>query len=173
VNPFLAFLGCLAGIVLIGFVVSRLTGARAQFLEHFPLEPGELVLWEDFAADSYPVPSHTALVVSYRRARRGAVRVTNRRILSGTKMLFGSKHMITHVLHPSDRALPAEANNVGGGLLTRGYQILVFERASMVAHIAERAPFLELRLDSTRASSLNLSRYRIYTDSIATFRLPD
>jgi len=173
VNPFLAFLGCLAGIVLLGFVVSRLTGARAQFLENFPLEPGERVLWEDLTADAYPVPSHTALLVSYWRARRGAVRVTNRRILSGTKTLFGARHMITHILHPSDRALPDQAENAGGGLLTRGYQILVFERASMVAHIAERVPFVELRLDPTRASSLNLSRYRIYTDSIATFRLPD
>jgi hypothetical protein len=161
------------GIVLIGFVVSRLTGARAQFLDDFPLEPGECVLWEDLTADAYPVPTHTALLISYRRARRGAVRVTNRRILSGSKMLLSSRHMIVHILHPSDRVLPDEANDVGGGLLTRGYQILVFERASMVAHIAERAPFVELCLDSTRASSLNLSRYRIYTDSIAMFCLPD
>lgn len=172
-NPFLAFLGCLGGIVLLGFVVSRLTGARAQFLENFPLEPGEHVLWEDLSADAYPVTTHTALVVSYRRARRGAVRVTNRRILSGTRTLFGSRHLLVHILHPSDRALPDEASSVGGGLLTRGYQILVFERASMVAHIAERAPFIELRLDPTRASSLNLSRYRVYSDSISTFRLPE
>lgn len=172
-NPFLAFLGCLGGIVLLGFVVSRLTGARAQFLENFPLEPGERLLWEDLSADGYPVSTHTALLVSYRRGRRGAVRVTNRRILSGTKPLFGSRHMITHVLYPSDRALPDEADRVGGGLLTRGYRSFVFERASRVAHMAERAPFVELRLDPTRASSLNVSCYRIYTDAIATFRLPD
>src|SRR4051812_25104291 len=111
-----AFLGCLAAIVLVGFVVSRLTRARTHDLASFPLEPGEELLWQDELADAYPVASRQAAYTSYRRSRRRAVRVTNLRILSGCRPLFGSGHVLEHVLYPADRAFPEEANELSGGL---------------------------------------------------------
>jgi hypothetical protein len=173
VNPFLELLCGLAGIVLFGFIVSRITGARAQFLETLALESGERVLWEDLAADAYPIPTRRALYTTYRRSRRGAVRVTNLRIISGTKSLFGAKHMIMHLLYPSDRAYPKEAEAIGGGLLTRGYQALVFQRLTAQVHAMDKAPYVELSLDPALASSMNLQSYRIYSDRLEAFCLPE
>jgi hypothetical protein len=173
VNPFLVFFCFLAGMVIVGKVVSKITGSKAYYLESFPLEEGERILWQDMAADAYPIPTRRALIVTYRRARRGAVRVTNRRIIAGTKTLFGANHVVQHVLYPSDRAYPSEANAIGGGLLTRGFQVLVFERLKVVVHASETTPFADLSLDQALSSSLNLERYRIYSDAIQAFCIPE
>src|SRR3954464_3285576 len=109
-SPYLVFVCFLAGMLLVGKIVSKITGSKVYYLETFPLEEGEHALWEDSAADVYPIPTRRALIVSYLRARRSAVRVTNRRIIAGTKPLFGSKHLVQHVLYPSDRELPEEAD---------------------------------------------------------------
>jgi hypothetical protein len=160
-------------MVLFGFIVSRITGARAQFMETLALESGERVLWEDLTADAYPIPTRRALYTTYRRSRRGAVRVTNLRIICGSKSLFGEKHMVLHVLYPSDRAHPKEADAIGGGLLTRGYQAFVFQRVTAQVHTAENAPYVELTLDPALASSMNLQSYRIYSDRVEAFCLPE
>ena len=172
-SPFLVFVGFLVSIVLVGKIVSKITGSKVYYVETFPLEVGEHSLWEDTAADVYPVPTHRALIVSYRRARRSAVRVTNRRIIAGTKPLFGSKHMVQHVLYPSDRKLPEEADRIGGGLLTRGFQVLVFQRAKIEVHASSTPPFVDLSLDPALSSSMNLERYRIYSDALLAFRSPE
>lgn len=167
------FLACLFGIAALGFIVSRITGARAQYVETFALEDGERVLFRDPFADAYPVPKHRAKFVTYRRPRRGAALVTNLRIVLGTKPLFDSRHMIQYVLYPSDRPLPAEAQSIGGGLFKRGYTTLVFDRAVMNKHAAEKHPFVELGLNAAAASSVTLDSFRIYTDDVQAFRLPD
>jgi hypothetical protein len=172
-NPFLEFLCCLAGMALFGFIVSRITGARAQFMETLALESGERVLWEDLTADAFPIPTRQALFTSYSRSRRGAVRVTNLRIICGTKSLFGEKHMVMHLLYPSDRTYPKEADAIGGGLLTRGYQAFVFQRLTVQAHPADQAPYVELTLDPAVASSMNLRSYRIHSDRVDAFCLPE
>ena len=163
----------LAGMVIVAKIVSKITGSKAYFFETFPLEEGERILWQDLAADAYPIPTRRALIVTYRRSRRGAVRVTNRRIIAGTKSLFGPNHLIQHVLYPSDRSYPAEASSIGGGLLTRGFQVFVFERLTVVVYASEKPPFVDLSLDRTLSSSMNLERYRIYSDAIAAFCLPE
>ncbi|HEY4160147.1 MAG TPA: hypothetical protein VGM29_18670 [Polyangiaceae bacterium] len=172
-NPFLVFVACLAGLVLVAFIVSRITGARAAYIESFTLEAGERVLWEDPLADAYPIPIRRALITSYRRSRRWVVRVTDRRIIVGCKALFSAKHMIMHVLYPSDRAFPDEANHVGGGLLTRGYQTFVFERASMARTSSNPNAFVDVSLSAALPSSTNLSAFRIYSDRLESFCLPE
>lgn len=171
--PLLWFLGFLAGLVLVGLLVKRITGAKTYLVETFPLEPGERVLWQDSAADAYTIPIRQAAYVSHRRAQRGMVKITNLRIICGTKGLFGSEHIVQHVLYPGDRALPDQARKLGGGLLTVGYQALVFERASFTAHEADEHPYLELTLAPGFDSSLNLRAYRVYTERAASFPLPE
>ena len=175
-NPALAFVCCLGGIVLIAFVVSRITGARAHYLEAFALQPGERVLWEDLGADAYPIQKRRALITSYVRSRKYGVRVTSLRILSGRLALFGSKHMVQHVLYPSDRAFPNEADTLGGGLLTRGYETFVFERASQERGAGKsdgRDAYVEVTLSPSVASSMNLIKFRIYSEQLESFRLPE
>jgi hypothetical protein len=171
-SAFAIFLACLGAIALVGFVVSRVTGARSQYLAAFALEPGEQVLWQDELADAYPIVTRQAAFTSYRRARRYAVRVTNLRIFSACKPLFGSGHVIEHVLYPSDRPFPAEANGLSGGLFTRGYRTLVFERAR-IERTDGAESFVSLGLDPSITSSANLAAFRIYSEQLASFRLPD
>jgi len=173
VNPVLEFLGFIGGMLLLAFVVSRITGARAQYLQDFPLENGERVLWEDLAADAYVYAGRRALFTTYSRSRRSAVRVTTLRIIAGTRSLFGQKHIIQYLAFPSDRAFPDEANNLGGGLLTRGFEAIVFERAGVVTHTAGKQVFVELPLDPAIRSSLNRQSLRIHSDLLHGFRLPD
>ena len=175
-NPALAFVCCLVGIVLIGFIVSRITGARTRYLETFALEPGERVLWEDLAADAYPIQKRQALITTYRRSHRHAVRVTSLRILSGCVSLFGSNHLLQHMLYPSDRAFPGEADTLGGGLLTRGYETFVFEHGSQERGTGKangQDAYVEVTLSPSVASSINLLKFRIYSDRLETFRLPE
>jgi hypothetical protein len=173
VNPLLTFVACLAGIVLFGFVISKLNGTKSQYLETFPLEASERVLWEDLAADSYLLLSARALRVSYRRWNRNAVRVTNTRIISGSKGLFGPKHVILHVLYPSDRRYPEEANTLTGGFFKFGYKVLVFERASAQPLSKDGKAFFELILSPSVGSSANAASFRIYSDALQTFALPE
>jgi hypothetical protein len=172
-NPVLVFVCFLAGMVAVAFVVSRITGARAQYLEAFPLEPGERVLWEDLAVDAYKVAPRWAAYSKARRSRRRAVRVTSRRILAGCIPLFGSQHMIEHVLYPSDRPFPEEANAVGGGLLTKGYATLVFEREGVTKQGSPGAEFMNLLLNPNLPSSINALSFRIYSARCDSFRLPE
>ena len=172
-NPVLVFVCFIAGMISVAFVVSRVTGARAQYLEAFPLEPGERVLWEDLALDAYKVAPRWASYTKPRRSRRRAVRVTNRRILSGCTPLFGSKHMIEHMLYPSDRPFPAEANGVGGGLLTKGYAALVFEREGVTKQGAPGAEFINLLLNPSLPSSINALAFRIHSSRCDSFCLPE
>ncbi|HEY4104166.1 MAG TPA: hypothetical protein VGM44_09750 [Polyangiaceae bacterium] len=170
-NSVLLFIGFLAAMLLVGWVVKKITGAKAYFVETFPLEMGERVLWEDALADAYPIPSRQALYVSYRRLTRSMVKVTNCRIIVGAKALFRAEHMVLHVLYPADRQYPEQAKSLGGGLLSVGYQALVFDPASIVKQMSEKPPYIELALDQDVPSSVNLRAYRIYTDAIDTFGL--
>jgi hypothetical protein len=172
-NPYLIFICLLAGMVLVAFVVSRVSGARAQYLETFALAPGERVLWDDLAADAYKIAPQRALVTSYRRSRRRAVRVTNLRILAACTPLFGNKHLIEHLLYPSDRPFPEEANGVTGGLFTRGYTTLVFERGGVAKEQSPSPQFIDLLLSPNIPSSINTLAFRIYSDRCDTFCLPE
>jgi hypothetical protein len=127
---------------------------------------------EDFSADSYLVLTTRALKVSYRRWHRNAVRVTNLRIISGTRPLFGPNHVIQHVLYPSDRGYPEEANTLSAGFFKYGYKLVVFDRARVRQLNEDRRPCLELRVDPAVGTG-NLASFRIYSDTLQTFCLPD
>jgi len=167
------FFGFLASLILAGLLVKAVTGAKTYLVETFPLAPGEHVLWEDEDADAYPIPSRQAAFVSYRRARRSRIKVTNLRIVCGAKGLFGSGHLVQHVLYPSDRGVPGPARALGGGLLTVGYETLVFVRGSLDIRAQEAPAYVELALEPSYASSTNLRGYRVYSERAASFRLPE
>jgi hypothetical protein len=169
----LIFVGFLAALVLVAFVVSRITGARPHFLEDWKPEPGESILFEDREADTYLVPAlGQARFVSYARPRRGFVLVTSRRILAGTRPLFSKRLMIQHVIYVGEAPGP-EAGSLGGGLLTKGYQTLVVERDAIQRLVQDVKPYVLLTPASAAASSFNLQAIRIYTDAAADFPLPE
>ena len=168
-NPALLFLGACAGLVVIGWVVKKITGSRAWLLEDWKYDDGEQILWRDDAADVYPIAKHHAAFMSFPRLRRHAVIVTNRRILVGVKTLFG-KRMVQYLLFTRPPA-DGQAEHLGGGLLTVGYQSIVIE-PKVDAHLDDKKPYLELTPSGDHASSVNLQTLRILTDQGATFRLP-
>jgi hypothetical protein len=173
VNPFLTFICFIGGMILVGLIVKKVTGVTTKFIETFPLEAGEHVVWEDRLANGYAVASLRAKYTTHFASKRRAVRVTNLRIISGTRGLFGPKHVIENVLYPSDRRYPEEANSLTGGFFKYGYKVLVFQRSTAQQFSAEKYPHVELTLDQTIGSSANLDKFRIYTETLATFRLPD
>jgi hypothetical protein len=168
----LTFLLCILGLVLVALIVNRIGGAKAHYTETLALDPGERVLWEDAAADAYPVLQQRALHVSFRRSRRRHVLVTTRRIVVGAKTLWGSKHLLQYVLHPADGEVPPEADSLGGGLTRRGFVSLIFERAPLDWCGTGPAAYLDLQLSPTAASSANIACFRIYTTHGASFVLP-
>lgn len=166
----LLFVAACLAMVLVGWLVSRRTGAHAYFLENWTLEDGETITWRD---DRVHVVILT-LVSPLRaplRLRRWSALVTDRRILLANRTLTG-KRMVIYVLCPG--APPdAESKGLGGGLLTRGYVTL-----------AVRPDFIERRLVGTprahvalkpvvtEASSFNIGEIHIYSTFASTFRLP-
>lgn len=156
-------------IVLIGWVVSKITGSRAYFVEDWVFEEGETVLWSDPEADSYLIPKlGQAVVMSFARLRRGSVVVTNRRIVIGSLPLRGKKHMVQYVLYP--QKTPG-TERLDGGLLTVGYQTIAYDPASLVVHATKEKPHIDLTPLPSETSSTNLETIRIFTDLAATFRL--
>ena len=68
---FLAFLGCLLGIILVALLTNRLTGTRAHYIENFRPDLPEHILWWGDGADVHIVPrTPQALIVSFARLRR-------------------------------------------------------------------------------------------------------
>jgi hypothetical protein len=166
-------LACFLGVGLVVLALLRAGAAKAQYVESFALDDGERVLWLDASSDAYPVLTSRAVFPSFRRLHRGAVLVTNRRIVVGAKVLFGERHLIRHVLYPADRPFPEDANRVGGGSWARGYATLVFDRAAVETMRAGDRSFIDLRLSTAAASSTNIDWFRIYSASAETFRLPE
>ena len=163
---FVIFLGALAAIVLVAVVVSRIIGARAQYLDAWKPEEGEHIRFEDRRATIDVDPQ----VGRGERYVRSFVVVTDRRIVAGSRALFGKRLMILFMMYVG-RAPGEEADSLHGGLLTRGYRTLVLEPA--VRRVLEgRRPHVELT-PAPAKSSLNLETIRIYTDRAADFRLPD
>ena len=167
------FVGFLVLLVLGGKLVALFTGARTRFVEAFVPDDGEAVLWTDLAADVFVVPRHRARVNAWPRLRRGAVIVTNRRIVAGTRALFDSRHVLEYMLYPSDRAFPNEARAVGGGVPTRGYATYAFDRTKVRKNTADERPSIDLFFDASTAVADYNEWIRIYTDDVSGFALPD
>jgi hypothetical protein len=166
----LLFVGVCCGIVVVAWLVSKITGARAFYVEDWKLDDGEQELWRDDAADVYSIPElGQARVMSFARLHRSAVRVTNKRVLVGARPLFSKKHMVQQVLY-LEAPPSGQSEHVGGGLVTVGYSTLVI-RPEVEAHLDDKKPYVDLTPASGHASSTNLWRIRIFTDAGSTFRL--
>ncbi|HVO31033.1 MAG TPA: hypothetical protein VMV18_09865 [bacterium] len=166
------FLAALAGIALLGWIVSKVTGSHAYLLEDWKFNDGESVVWRDDAADVTLIPKlGQAVNMTPIRLHRWSVVVTNQRVIAANKAAFGGKHMVMQVLYPG-AAPGGDSKKIDGGLLTTGYQTLVIEPSGMKAHLDSKPPYIELTPKDSEPSSTNLSEVRIYTESGATFRLP-
>jgi len=166
VTAILIFVGVLAAIVLGGWTISKITRSRAWFIETWPYDEGETILWRDDRADVVLVP-RLGQAVSMRpiRAHRWSVVVTNRRVLIGNKT-FSGKQMVKYVLWPG-RAPDAHSKRSDGGLFTVGYTSILIEPGAVTIHDA----YVALTPVSAEPSSVNLSEIRIYTDVAPSFRL--
>lgn len=159
----LIFVVALAAIVFVGWLVSKLTGSRAWFIDDWKFEPGEKVLWRDDAADVYVVPTYgRAVINSVLRLRRNTVVVTDRRILVATQPLYGKKRMVQYVLWPAPPA-DGNANKLDGGLLTVGYRTLVYLPEKLEPHQDSNEPYLEIAPAPGFSSSTNVSAIQIYS----------
>jgi hypothetical protein len=76
-------------------------------------------------------------------------------------------------ISPRTRRYPEEANTLTGGFFKYGYKVLVFDRASAQPLNDDRAPFFELILSPTVGSSANVTSFRIYSDALQAFQLPE
>lgn len=173
-NAFLIFIAACAAIVAFGWIVSRITGAHAWFLESWKFEPGENVIWRDDTADVMVIPKWGgAVVMSPIRTRRWAVVVTNQRVIIANRT-FTDKRMVRYVLYPR-HAPDGQGGKLGGGLLTRGYQTVVIQPGAAVPHVGERFqhPYVALMPVAEAVSSFNMAEMRVYTDDVVGFRLPE
>lgn len=171
-TPLLLLLGACAAIVIGGWIVSKLTGSRAWYIEDWQYDDGEAILWRDDAADVAVIPRlGQAVVMTPARLHRSPVVVTSKRVLIGAKTLTG-KQMVKYVLYPGG-APDDQSARIDGGLLTRGYSTVVIEREVDRSHLETdaRYPYLALTPLEGERSSTNLAEFRIYTDLAASFRL--
>jgi hypothetical protein len=167
----LFFLLALAGIALLGWTVSKITGAHGWLLEDWKFNDGETVLWRDDAADVGMIPrAAQAVVMRPPRLHRWVVIVTSQRIIISTKSV-GGKQLVKYVLYPG-AAPGADSKQLDGGLFTTGYETLVIRPGAITPHLDDKPPYIELTPAPDEPSSVNLSAVRIYTDLAGTFRLP-
>jgi hypothetical protein len=169
----LIFAGACAAIVIGGWIVSKVTGSRAYFIESWQFDPGETILWRDDAADVLVIPRlGQAVSMTVARLHRWPVVVTSSRVIVGNKTLTG-KAMVQYVLYPT-AAPDDESKRLDGGLLSRGYSTVLIEPEVGREHLAgdARHPYLSLAPVDGERSSANISHFRIYTELGATFRLP-
>lgn len=82
---------CLA-IALVGWTISRITGARAHFLESWAFEDGEAVTWRDDGAEFALLPL-VGPQQGIMRLHRWAVVATDRRVIVANRTLT-SRRMV-------------------------------------------------------------------------------
>jgi hypothetical protein len=168
----LLFLAVCVAIVIVGWIVSKVKGSHAYFIDSWQYDDGETILWRDDAADVVIVPKMgQAQSMTPARLHRWPVVVTNSRVIIGNKTLTG-KAMVQYVLYPN-LALDGQSKHLDGGLLSRGYSTIVIEPEVERDHLGDdvRHPYVSLTPVSGERSSTNLAHIRIYTDLGATFRL--
>jgi hypothetical protein len=168
----LLFVAVCVAIVLVAWIVSKVKGSHAYFIESWQYDQDETILWRDDAADVLIVPKMgQARSMTPARLHRWPVVVTNSRVIIGNKTLTG-KAMVQYVLYPN-LALDGESKHLDGGLLSRGYSTVVIESEVDRDHLGDdvRHPYVSLTPVDGERSSTNLAHIRIYTALGATFRL--
>ena len=160
-QSFLIFVSACAMIVVIAWLVSKLTGAHARYLDHWNFDDGETTMWRDDRADVAIImrQGQTASLVRILRLHRWSVIVTNQRVMIACKTLSG-RRMVKYVLHLG-RALDDQSQRLGGGLLTRGYTTIVMDREVLKA---PNNAWVALRPLASAKATASLAELRIYTE---------
>jgi hypothetical protein len=172
VTTALLFIGALAGIVLLAFVVSRITGARPLYLDTWTPDPGERILFDDrkvrIVTVLVPIAGRREQVIIH---PRGFVLVTDRRIVAGQRPLFSKRFLIEYMIY-TGHAPGADVQGFGAGVLSRGYASYVVV-PGMIRRVANvESPFVELTPSPEYRGSAGLVAIRIHTDRAASFPLP-
>jgi hypothetical protein len=164
-NPFLGLLAFCAGLALLALIVSRITGARAYFLENWEFLPGETVVWRDDHTDVMEVPRvGGATFMRPIRMRRWSVVQTDRRVILANRSFTG-KRMVMYVLWFGASPDP-NSRKLGGGLLTRGYIAMAVAPGVWEAD----RDYVAYRPVRAEASSLNVLEIRVYTAEATAVR---
>lgn len=164
----LIFVAALLGLLSFAVIINRVRGIRANYLDDWEPDEGEQVLFQDMHADTYIISANRARYVSYARPRRGAVIVTNVRILAGARTLFGKKRILQYVLY-SGAAPDVYSGHIDGGLLTQGYQTFEYLPQATKHVVDAERPYVDLTLSPCARSSAHIECIRIYTDEAVRF----
>ena len=162
----LLFVAVCVAIVIVGWIVSKVKGSHAYFIDSWQYDDGETILWRDDAADVVIVPKlGQARSMTPARLHRWPVVVTNSRVIIGNKTLTG-KAMVQYVLYPN-LALDGQSKHLDGGLLSRGYSTIVIQPEVERDHLGDdvRHPYVSLTPVEGERSSTNFAHIRIYTGS--------
>jgi hypothetical protein len=169
---FVYFLVVLLGIFGFALLVNFITGTKATYLKDVRWAAGELELWRDANADFARRPRYgAALVTSFPRLRRHTIVWTNRRIVVTQRVLFGSKHMLTHQIVFESTAAPAEpddaqaASEFSGGFYGRGFETIAATGYSFTT--VNDQPCARIQPSDTTIDSLNLAEAYIFSDRLA------
>jgi len=159
----------LVAIVLIAWIVSKVTGSHTWPLDDWKFEEGETVAWRDDAADVATIPkTNQGAIVKPPRLHRWKVIATNKRVLLADKAV-GGDYLVLYALYPGS-APGEDSKKADGGLLTTGYQTIVIKPGVIDLHLDDG--YLALVPKPDEPSSTNMAEIRIYTDLPKTFRLP-
>lgn len=131
-------------IALVGWIVSKVKGSHAFFIESWQFDDGETILWRDDAADVAVIPKlGQAVSMTPARLHRWPVVVTNSRVTVGNKTLT-RKAVVQYVLYPGV-APDGQSKHLDGGLLSRGYSTVVIVRGTRPEAEAELTRLLRER----------------------------
>lgn len=166
------FLGVLLGIFGFALLVNFITGTKATYLKDVRWAAGELELWRDPGADFARRPRFgAALVTSFPRLRRHTIVWTNRRIVVTQRVLFGSKHMLTHQVFFEGAVATANADDAqaatdfSGGFYGRGFETIA--ATSYAFTTVNDQPCARIEPSVATVDSLNLAEAYIFSDRLA------
>ena len=169
----LFFFAFLAGMVLIAWIVSKLTGSHVYYLADWKYDADETILWRDDEADAVTLAkTGQALFMTFPRLHRSNVVVTNKRIIVAKKAAFTKRPLVMSVMWPHPSA-DGQSDKLGGGVLTVGYETFAYVADSLeLTTNRSKHPCIELKPMDGQASSTNISRFLIFTDKADSFQLP-
>ena len=166
------FLVVLLGIFGFALLVNFITGTKATYLKDVRWAAGELELWRDVGADFARRPRFgAAVVMSYPRMRRHTIVWTNRRVVVTQRVLFGSKHMLTHQVFFEGAgafASPEDAqaaSDFSGGFYGRGFETIAATGYSFTT--VNDQPCARIEPSAASVDSLNLAEAYIFSDRLA------
>jgi hypothetical protein len=139
----LIFIGAILGLIAVAYSLNRIRGVREHYLGDWRPEEGEQVLFRDAAANIFIVGVDRPRFVSYPRPRRGTVIVTDKRILAGTRVLFGRKTMLLYIIYRGSGPDGCSAM-IDRGLLTQGYRTLLILPDAVERVTNGKRPYIDL-----------------------------